>query len=400
MTPAAAEPEFSLVDAGATPTPAGDDGEDRRDDQPGDFVAGVASIDGGHPESAWFVKASSSFGVGRPSTGEDPIFIPFDAIDAVDELGEPGSDGPTVEISTSSGLVIVATFPQRFCDSLVASLVESSATESSPVRAAPSVSSVELDGPVDEVVRPSPTPAANPFAPAMPEQARSGQVGVPGAGVSGTDLPSATPGNSVDAASIPEPWSPPVATSEQSAAFRWGEPPAVSADHLIGEPALAPTPPQAESGDEEHRSGGTGALPPDVVLPEWLEAPEERAARLDRPIDADSALVIEEVTYLGGHPDIKRKRKKCIGTVTCDAIEVSGRGVAISIPWDQVVSIEAQNPDEARFRISTRIHSESTALVVQLRDGSTVLLEAHSCPKVPLQGAISQLVSGVGVVVV
>ena len=117
-------------------------------------------------------------------------------------------------------------------------------------------------------------------------------------------------------------------------------------------------------------------------------------------IGSESALVIENVTYLGGHPAAKRKRKKCIGTLTRQSIEVTGRGVSILIPWSDVVSIEAQNPDEARFRISTRIQSESTALVVQQRDGATVLLEAHSCPKIPLQGAISQLVAGVGVVVV
>ena len=39
-------------------------------------------------------------------------------------------------------------------------------------------------------------------------------------------------------------------------------------------------------------------------------------------------------------------------------------------------------------------------LVVQCTDGSTVLFEAHSCPKVALKGAIAQLVAGLSVIVI
>ena len=146
---------------------------------------------------------------------------------------------------------------------------------------------------------------------------------------------------------------------------------------------------------------GSGALPDDPSLPSWLQDPSEQfAATGASPLDASSALIIQDVTYLGGHPSIKRRRKKCIGTLTRNAVELSGRGTSLEIPWSEVVSVEAQNADEARFRISTRIHSESTALVIQLRDGATVLLEAHDCPKVPLKGAVTQLVDGLGVVVV
>jgi hypothetical protein len=146
---------------------------------------------------------------------------------------------------------------------------------------------------------------------------------------------------------------------------------------------------------------GPGALPSDPSLPAWLQDPSEQVAAAGATaLDASSALIIQNVTYLGGHPTIKRRRKKCIGTLTRTAVELSGRGTSLEIPWTDVVSVEAQNADEARFRISTRIQSESTALVIQLRDGATVLLEAHDCPKVPLKGAVAQLVDGLGVVVV
>ncbi len=167
-------------------------------------------------------------------------------------------------------------------------------------------------------------------------------------------------------------------------------------------PAVAATVPAPPSDPTAFPvADGPGALPDDPSLPSWLQDPSEQVAATGATaLDGSSALIIQDVTYLGGHPSIKRRRKKCIGTLTRTAVELSGRGTSLEIPWTDVVSVEAQNADEARFRISTRIHSESTALVIQLRDGATVLLEAHDCPKVPLKGAIAQLVDGLGVVVV
>ena len=164
----------------------------------------------------------------------------------------------------------------------------------------------------------------------------------------------------------------------------------------------APSPAEVPDPTAFPAAGGPGALPNDPSLPAWLQDPADQIAATGATIlEGSSALVIEDVTYLGGHPSIKRRRKKCIATLTRGSIELSGgRGTSLDIPWTEVVSVEAQNADEARFRISTRIHNESTALVVQLRDGATVLFEAHDCPKVPLKGAIAQLVDGLGVVVV
>jgi hypothetical protein len=137
-------------------------------------------------------------------------------------------------------------------------------------------------------------------------------------------------------------------------------------------------------------------------MPTWLQDPSEiDPASAGVIVQGSSALVIEDVTYLGGHPSLKRKRKKCVATLTHEHFELSGgRNTALVLPWSEVTSIEAQNADEARFRINTRIGSESTALVVQCTDGSTVLFEAHSCPKVALKGAIAQLVAGLPVIVI
>lgn len=114
-----------------------------------------------------------------------------------------------------------------------------------------------------------------------------------------------------------------------------------------------------------------------------------------------SALVLEDVVYLGGHPDHPKKRKKCVATLTREGLEVSGpHDVAFKVPWDQVRTVETQNSDEARFRMNTKIHRDATALVVECGAGLTILLEARDCPTIPLRSAIASLVSDLRVVVV
>lgn len=117
--------------------------------------------------------------------------------------------------------------------------------------------------------------------------------------------------------------------------------------------------------------------------------------------ESGAALVLEDVTYLGGYPGQDRKHKRCTATLTRDALELSGsKGVMFRVPWDGVRSIEAQNADEARFRMNTKIHRDATALVLECDQTVTVLLEARDCPTIPLRGAIAQLVDDLSVVVV
>ena len=116
---------------------------------------------------------------------------------------------------------------------------------------------------------------------------------------------------------------------------------------------------------------------------------------------AAAALVLEDVTYLGGYPGQSKKRKKCTATLTRDAVEVAGpNGLTFRVPWEVIRTIEAQNADEARFRMNTKVHRDATALVMECDQGVTVLLEARDCPTIPLRGAIAQLVGDMPVVVV
>lgn len=105
--------------------------------------------------------------------------------------------------------------------------------------------------------------------------------------------------------------------------------------------------------------------------------------------------------YLGGYPGHGKKRKKCVATLDRTGLEVKGPGsTSFRLDWDAVRSIEAQNADEARFRMNAKIHRDATALVLECQQDVTVLLEARDCPTVPLRSAIAQLVDGLRVVVV
>ena len=121
------------------------------------------------------------------------------------------------------------------------------------------------------------------------------------------------------------------------------------------------------------------------------------------PLHADesSALVLEDVTYLSGYPGQAKKRKRCTATLTAEGIAVDGpSGLAFRVGWDVVQTIEAQNADEARFRMNTRIHRDATALVLQCEQAVTIVLEARDCPTLPLRTAVDQLVRDLDVTVV
>lgn len=114
-----------------------------------------------------------------------------------------------------------------------------------------------------------------------------------------------------------------------------------------------------------------------------------------------AALVLEDVTYLGGYPGQARKRKRCTATLTRESVEIAApNGGGFKVAWATVRTLEAQNADEARFRMNTKIHRDATALVFECEQDVTLLLEARDCPTVPLRGAIAQLVDDLPVVVV
>lgn len=192
--------------------------------------------------------------------------------------------------------------------------------------------------------------------------------------VAGTPAPAPSPQAAAPAAPAAAPAQAPVAPSP---APQGPAPQAPAAQAPPSQAAPAQTPPPAAATTPTSTDGAAAEAP------------------------AGSALVLEDVVYLGGHPDHPKKRKKCVATLTRDGIEVTGpHELRIHVPWDQVRTVEAQNADEARFRMNTKIHRDATALVVECGPDLTILLEARDCPTIPLRSAITSLVSDLRVVVV
>lgn len=147
------------------------------------------------------------------------------------------------------------------------------------------------------------------------------------------------------------------------------------------------------------------SAPAEIPVPAAAPAPAPDPGSVQdagpAPLDAPAArLELEDVVYLGGYPGQPRRRKKCVATLSREAIEIRGAaGTEFRIGWDVVRSIEVQNADEARFRMNTKIHRDASALVLSCDQDVIVLFEARDCPTIALRSAIGQLLDGVAVTV-
>jgi hypothetical protein len=165
----------------------------------------------------------------------------------------------------------------------------------------------------------------------------------------------------------------------------------------------------AEAASAETASGETASA--EGLEVEAASAPSEQAAVSPEPVQplsevapaegASAGLELEDVVYLGGYPGQTKKRKNCTAVLTRTGLEVVGPAdLRFRMSWDSVTSVEPQNSDEARFRMNTKIHRDSSALVIECDQGITLLLEARDCSTVPLRSAITQLLVGLPVLVV
>ncbi|MEZ5238068.1 MAG: hypothetical protein R2716_03650 [Microthrixaceae bacterium] len=111
--------------------------------------------------------------------------------------------------------------------------------------------------------------------------------------------------------------------------------------------------------------------------------------------DGGGELTLEDVVYHGGYPGETKRRKKCIAVMDDSALVVTGpSGPELRIPWDTVRTIEAQNADEAKFRLGVKAKRNSTVVVVECDQDVTVVLEAHEVPTLPLKAALHELLDG------
>jgi len=279
---------------------------------------------------------------------------------------------------------------------------EAAPSEMAPSDMTPSAAPFPAPAPPPRAATPASPPPAfaptagaspGPFAPVGPPPGASepgaDHVAVAAAGaVAGAAAfaPPATPGGP---GSPPPAFSPPAEIADTTA---WPS----STEPAVAEPAVMPADsPAVAPGD---RAG---------VVADFAEAPPAWSAT-DTPLPGegpalatpansagDSELVLHDVVYHGGYPGQTKRRKKCTAVLNANGLAVSGpSGPDFKLAWDTVTSIEAQNADEAKFRLNIRPKRNSTALVFDCEQGVAIVLEARDVPTLPLRGALTELLAG------
>lgn len=155
------------------------------------------------------------------------------------------------------------------------------------------------------------------------------------------------------------------------------------------EPAAAPEAPVASSAADSP----LWAAPDDRPLPgDGPPLPRSEGSDLSA---ARGELTLEDVVYHGGYPGHTKRRKKCVAVLDGSGLTVSGpSGPDFNLGWDAVRSVEAQNSDEAKFRLGVKAKRNSSVLVFECDQGVSIVLEAHEVPTMPLKGALHELLDG------
>lgn len=195
---------------------------------------------------------------------------------------------------------------------------------------------------------------------------------------------------------------------------------------LLESGAMTPADTAPTAGSAEADPAGPGSLPTETPAPDgpppmptasqvadhpdaplWA-SPDDRPLPGDGPplTGADSEqpagqLTLEDVVYHGGYPGHTKRRKKCVAVLDPEGVSLeSGSGPIFRLEWTVVKSVEAQNSDEAKFRIGVKAKRSSTVVVLDCEQGVTVVLEARDVPTVPLKGALHELLDGGSVTVI
>jgi hypothetical protein len=337
---------------------------------------------GGDDSSTLFVLAGSSLGATLIEGEGTPQWFDLRKVVALDAIGDPAGSKIRIEVAFDSGERFEAMWPEPFCDKVVLRL-EELFEAGAMSREVPPEAPTPDQAPAAEITGSS----AEAFAPASPfgsSDATAATATTAASAASGAQVPDG--GTSLEGSTslddgaagdqpTPTPVSEVVAVDLTLAADESGVPPGNA-------PALEELPPMPVVG---------GDLPLPGDGPPLASTPSE---------SGEQELVLRDVIYHGGYPGEPKRRKKCILVLGGAGIGVSGpAGPQVQIEWEHIRSIEAQNSDEAKFRLNLRTKRGSTTLVIDCDDESTVLVEARDVSTLPLRAAVAEMVAGRGVVV-
>lgn len=98
--------------------------------------------------------------------------------------------------------------------------------------------------------------------------------------------------------------------------------------------------------------------------------------------------------FLGGHPLHQRRRKNVIVVMRAGGLVIASggsRGWSVHSPWHEVRRLDVQGADEVKFTHNHRIDLNGSALVVELLDGTFLLVEVRGRRPASLRAALAPI---------
>lgn len=313
-----------------------------------------------------FVLTDRALGIGRSEGVEAPRWVDLASIRFVDAI--EGSLYPlqTISIELHDGNGLFVGWPTAFTKRLIPLLVA--------LRTQPEVQAAPEPAPTPTPTQPAPAlgflavPRERPAAPDLdPELAA-----LLAASITSSPAPTPTVGLTIAPPAPDAPQAPDVA-------------------QVPDEPAA----PAAEVDTEAHTAffEGDGLDDPDAA-PVPTFGSDSRA-----PWDAMGSAWptdIPSVTYLGGHPDLKRKRKGGVAVFGPRGLEVKGTGVGrweMNLDWAYVRDVDVQGADEIMFSEALRVAPTSSVLVVEMTDSARLFFEVSGRRPPSLRSEIAAVIS-------
>ncbi len=98
--------------------------------------------------------------------------------------------------------------------------------------------------------------------------------------------------------------------------------------------------------------------------------------------------------FLGGHPLHQRRRKNVVVVMRAGGLVIASggsRGWSVHAPWHEVRRLDVQGADEVKFTHNHRIDLNGSALVVELLDGTFLLVEVRGRRPASLRSALAPI---------
>lgn len=341
-----------------------------------------------------FILAEDRLGLGHPD-GEPARWVPISAITSLDVVDEPDEAVHAVVVGLAGGVRFTVGWPEWFSTLLVEVLSMAPVSVydpagSGPIDDGPSTTAMapaprgadalpaELDGRAD--VAPDPS-ALDGLGPSPWTESDVPDIGAVPAGVP----------TGVVADPVPPVASAPVAPAAVPVGDPVGLDEGFAHDHAG--PAAADEPPTCD--DERDPAASTvesagEELDPDGPVPPW---------RMPGTVWPDP---LRGVGYVGGHPDLPRKRKSGTMIFAPHGLVVSGSGFQswqLHLEWSRIDRLTIQGADEVMFCDQVKIDPNSSAVCVDTVDGHRVFFEIRMRRPPSLRATLApllQMVESIG----